>query len=265
MDRHNAMATTALVLCLGAAGLWAAPFEKQFRITEVSGSCTVQLPGQPATPAVKGLSCPYGTRITTERRATAVLELSNGNRVRVLAATTMAVTEDAQDPSAKIVRLAEGRIRVQLEPNSHKNNRFTVETPVAICGIVGCDMEFAVESGGSLSVNVVEGLVNLSGRTQTGTWNTQLDPGDRAVITGGGQQAVTLQAVNGQIEVQYTNSQGQPQTVVVPQGAGIQIAATTVTLPNGTTALSVTVTIRQAGSAAQTIVVPPIPQRYPGQ
>ena len=265
--RACALATATSAFFLGATLLSAAPFEKQFTVAEIFGPCTVQPPGKTETQAVKGMSLPYGTAIKTGRRSSIVLELSTGNRVRLLASSAMVMMEDEKDASSKTARLTEGRLNVKFETDSHKHNRFMIETPTAICGIVGCNVDVEVGPGGTLSVSVIEGLVNLSGQTSGGgAWHTQLTPGDTAsVTTGGGQQAFTIQAREGGFDVIYTDAQGHEQTVPVPTGAGITVSSTTVTLPNGTTAVSMIVTVEQPGGGTTSIVLPPVSPRYPGQ
>ncbi|MDD4871250.1 MAG: FecR domain-containing protein [Kiritimatiellae bacterium] len=117
----------------------AAPFELAFKLTKILGECAVMAPdAKEFAAAVEGQAYPYGSKIKTGRKSSAIIEFSSGNLCRVLASTVLTVTENAKDKKAKTIKLDEGRIGVELEEKFHENNSLNVETAAAICGAIGC-------------------------------------------------------------------------------------------------------------------------------
>lgn len=112
-----------------------------FSAKSTSGeSCDVQVPGAAFEPVKVDARYPFGATLKTGRNSSAVLEFSAGNRFRVLARTTVVVTEDVSNPNVKRIKLNEGGVALELD-NLPKGVQMNVETPTAVCGAVGTHFE----------------------------------------------------------------------------------------------------------------------------
>ena len=78
----------------------------------------------------------FGRTVTTGRNSYLDLQLSEGNTFRLLARTSLVVTEDVRDPKLKILQLDQGTVNLKLD-NFPADHKLHVETPSAICGAVG--------------------------------------------------------------------------------------------------------------------------------
>jgi len=82
--------------------LHAAAFEQAFKLTKINGECNVMTPDSKVfAPAAEGKAYPYGSKISTGRKSSVIVEFSTGNSCRVLASSVLIVTEDAKDAKAK--------------------------------------------------------------------------------------------------------------------------------------------------------------------
>lgn len=107
----------------------------------LQGQCTVQTDAG-YEPVVLNQFYPFGKTVKTDRNSFLDLRFSEGNTFRLLARTTITITEDVKDPKLKILQLTSGSVDLSLDqyPKDHK---LQVETPSAICGAVGT--RFVVE------------------------------------------------------------------------------------------------------------------------
>ncbi len=161
----------ATMLCFAGALLASsaiADFEPLFRVTEITGECTVKRPDDTAFEAVvPEKAYPYGTQVRTGARSTAVIVLSEGNTCRILANALLTMDEDVTDPKLKRVMLEDGEVHVKLQEDFHKNgNKLNVETAQAICGAIGCDFRVASQVEDQLRViliRVIDGEIRVTG------------------------------------------------------------------------------------------------------
>jgi len=116
-----------------------------FQAVAKKGQVRVRLPKQTAWSDLE-LKKPYplGAWLKTGRNSFAVIELSTGNRFRVLARTVVAVTADIRNPRVRKLQLASGRVEIELDrfPSGYQ---FRVETPTAVCGALGTRYAVAYE------------------------------------------------------------------------------------------------------------------------
>lgn len=217
MNRSGTIGMSILAGLFAAAIVaQAAPFEKEFKVAKVVGDCSVSLPDGGKQAAKDGESYPYGSTVKTGRKASLVVVLSEGNEIRVLAETTFVADQNAKDAADKTIRLREGRIQVKLDEKFHETNKFTVETPSAICGAIGC--EFSVETEGSVEVN-----------------------------------ASTIEVTEGKVKITYTGGDGKSGEIVLNKGDKVRITSSIGTGPNGERVINITMVITRADGTTETV------------
>lgn len=216
-SRCIAVVAVTMGFALGTATLSAAEFSKEFKTSKVVGPCAIVLPGTSAEQEAKeGGVYPYGTTIRTGRKASLVVILSEGNEIRVLAETTFVADQNAKDASDKTIRLREGRIQVKLDPKFHETNKFTVETPSAICGAVGCI--FDVESEGKVEVN-----------------------------------STSIFCKEGKVRISWTDGDGKNGEIVLSTGDKIKVTCKIGTDKSGKPIIIITMTITRADGKTETV------------
>jgi len=217
------MAASALIsVFLSATFCAAGPFDKEFTLKSIMGTCTVTLPDGKISAAEEGKAYPYGATVATGRKSSAVLELSSGNEVRVLANSTLKADQKAEDASDKTIRLREGRIQVKLQEDFHKANKFTVETPTAVCGAIGCEFT-AVAAPATCSFEVQEGQVLVSGAGPYAQWATELDSGDKISVSTVGKTITTVSNNGGKFQLKYKGAGGQEHPIDLPTGTKVDL------------------------------------------
>jgi hypothetical protein len=145
----------------------AAPFEPLFRIIQLTGGCTVMLPGtsEPA-PAIEGKAYPFGTRIRTDRKGLALVQFSTGNECRILANASVAIADDVKDARVKVIRLDAGKIEVEVQDDALQDGGLMVETCCASCSLMGCNLSVEVRNEQDLATTafaVKSGKVKVFG------------------------------------------------------------------------------------------------------
>jgi len=138
-----------------------------FTIVRVRGRVKVKIPtAKEFTAAKSGQKCPFGTAIKTGRLSSAMIELSEGNRFRVLGSTTITVTPNAANPKLVRVKIEQGRLAVSLK-KFPKDAKFEVESPVGVCAAVGTDFTFSYQMPSGevrlVSIAVSAGAVTFTG------------------------------------------------------------------------------------------------------
>jgi hypothetical protein len=256
MYRHGVLGlATAICLTLGMAAVQAGPLPKEFKLAKVFGDCSVTLPGGDQQIAREGVSYPYGSTIKTGRKASLVVVLSEGNEVRVLAETTFVADQNAKNASEKTIRLREGRIQVRLDPKFHETNKFTVETPSAICGAIGSDFDITTSGGTGANSTVVlctDGAVSVAGLWPQ--WQTTLDAGDGiAISTITGDTFMTIRATSGRFDIAYTGGDGTTGTLNLGVGTTINLTSAAGTGPSGQPVVTIRMTVTQQDGTTQTV------------
>lgn len=152
------------------------PFGDTFLVKQVEGTVEIVEQGEDENNTADlqvvgmveaGKHYPYNIRLRTGRNSMALIELSSGNTVRLLAKTTMAIVKDEDDPRLIRVGLNPGELEIQLDdyPDDHG---FEVETPVGICGAVGTHFYilYRLQADGytsEIQVACYRGAVNFRG------------------------------------------------------------------------------------------------------
>lgn len=213
------------ILCaaaLIAGSIESATAESQFKLIKIVGDCQVKLPDAKDFSAAKeGNAYPYGTTVKTGRKSSVVISFSEGNECRLLARTALTVSEDIKDKKMKSVRLAEGKVEVELLPEFHKDNSLQVETATAICGAVQCHFQVEVRRNLNREIvslfGILEGIVKIQGRNFA---VPNMSDGAFLQVTGTeGQDRVQLAVLKGTLKVQI----GTGELMDMPMGTRIQV------------------------------------------
>ncbi len=230
MIRKLAWVTIGLVFVARLSIAAPAPFDARFAVVKIQGDCEVKISGEMLyRPAVEGRTYQYGTTVRTGRKASCVIRFSEGNECRVLAKAELIVSEDARDKKMKTIKLAEGKINVKLDPAFHQNNDLKVETPVAICGAIGCDFTIEVDPGlGTIKVtfSCAEGSINLTGDYfSIGT----MDGGDAlAIFRSRFGDHITIDPITGRFTVNFNDPSGRTPSLDAGENTVIDIWASIV-------------------------------------
>ena len=72
------------------------------------------------------------------------LQFSQDNTFRLLARTTLMVTQGVRNPKLKVIQLTQGSVDLKLD-DYPPDLKFQVETPSAICGAVGTRFSVSFE------------------------------------------------------------------------------------------------------------------------
>ena len=108
---------------------------EEFNAIDAVGECKI-LEDALYEDIVIGAAYNFGKTVKTGRNSYLDLQLLKGNTFRLLARTTLVVTEDARNPKLKILKLDQGTVNLKLD-NFPADHKLDVETPSAICGAVG--------------------------------------------------------------------------------------------------------------------------------
>lgn len=188
----------------------------------VSAEGSVQLAG---APAVAGAAVPEGARLQTGANSSAVVELADGSRVKVLpnslaevvAQRHYAMRDAAASGSTNwfsgLIRLAQGTLDMLAAKNVKRAGPLHVETPTSLVGVRGTEFRVAYEDPATrLSrAEVIEGLVRADNPAQQS--GADLPAGTGAVVDPAKKEvaAVKLLAAPDMASV--------PGEVFKPQGA----------------------------------------------
>src|SRR5438132_13493669 len=130
------------------------------------GNVRLSLPDQSPTNPSRGEQLPPGTILDTGN-GRLLLRLSDGSEVMLRAHTRLRVQEPSlTDPS--YFQLLLGRIRALIYKRTGGTVPFELGTPSAVIAVRGTQFEVEVNAHNVTEVDVVDGLVEVSGRTATG-------------------------------------------------------------------------------------------------
>ncbi len=156
-----------LVIAVLAAGFGTSGFAASFKVTRLRGRVQIKsAQGAAFSPAKKGGVYPFGTTVKTARNSYCDVQLSPGNKVRILSRSVVTVTR--QPAGARVVRLnmPRGRVKVALK-KFPANTRFEIESPVGVCAAVGTAFTFGVQPAGksttAMTIQCTENAVTFSG------------------------------------------------------------------------------------------------------
>lgn len=219
----------AIVGCLALVGLAMnsyAEFEPLFKITKITGECQVRKPGDGAfSPAEDNKAYPYGTRIKTGMRSTAVVVFSEDNTCRILANAELTIAEGTIDKSLKRILLDEGEVEVELDEEFDKSgDKLNVETATAICGAIGCHFRVASQMEDELRVIIVrcvDGSIRVTGQffniAEMGKddWVSLISPDDQSFLR--------LKNMKGEFSVLLREGESGERTVETEEGMVLKI------------------------------------------
>ncbi|MEI6970853.1 MAG: hypothetical protein WCL44_04985 [bacterium] len=219
--------TVAAAFLAVACTAGATPFEPQFTIVKIAGTCEVQLPGtNEFSVATEGMVCPYETVIRSAAASSCILSFSQDNGCLICQNTTVKIDESMKNKKHKILRLSVGEIEFNLEPGFRKRNRLSVETPSAILDAIACTCAIEHKIIGDLKTSnfrCTEGDVEIAG--------------DYFSITGlGANEHVTvaetpkndfirIKVVIGEITLTVRDTDGSERKIILSAGDELTIMA----------------------------------------
>ncbi|MDI6774002.1 MAG: FecR family protein [Verrucomicrobiota bacterium] len=206
--------------------LMAAPFNPEFKIERIVGECRVKTSGAGDFVAAEAdKSYPYGTEIKTGAKSSVVIVLSEGNECQVLANAQLTVTEDATDKKLKRIKLVEGRVDASLEKDFRNSNGFEIETPAAVCGVIGSKVSAAVRSQSDKNIGAFgcnEGRMNVRGNPYFSA--PDMDAGDQITVACALDRSyIYLRNSAGEYEVELKGADGAPRRVKTKPNVVIKI------------------------------------------
>ena len=143
-------------------------------IAEWKGDIRLSLPGQLPSNPLRGEQLPPGTILDTGS-GRLLLRLSDGSEVIVRAHTRLQVQQPSlTDPS--YLQLLLGRIRALINKRTGGAVPFELGTPSAVIAVRGTQFDVEVNARNVTEVDVVDGLVEVSGRNANGG-SVLLEPG----------------------------------------------------------------------------------------
>src|SRR5258708_3091598 len=143
-------------------------------IAEWKGNIRLSLPGQLPSNPLRGEQLPPGTILDTGS-GRLLLRLSDGSEVIVRAHTKLLVQQPSlTDPS--FFQLLLGRIRALINKRTGGAVPFELGTPSAVIAVRGTQFDVEVNPHNVTEVDVVDGLVEVYGRSATGG-SVLLEPG----------------------------------------------------------------------------------------
>lgn len=218
-----------IVVCSALTALSAtafAGFEPLFKVTKITGNCSLQRPTEKAfSPAKTSKAYPYGTKIKTGKGASLVISFSKGNICRILANANVSVDEDSQNKKLKVIRINTGEIEVNLLEDFHKNgDQLNVETATATCTAIGCKFRVASKTEDALQVvivRVIEGAVRVFGenfdakKLGDSDWLSLLSPSDRSFLR--------LKTMKGKFDITIKDKDMQDKAIPTVEGTVLKI------------------------------------------
>jgi hypothetical protein len=143
-------------------------------VTEWKGNVRLSRPGQPSASPLRGEQLPAGTILDTGS-GRLLLRLSDGSEVLVRPHTRLQLQQPSlADPS--YFQLLLGRIRALVNKRTGGAAPFELGTPSAVIAVRGTQFEVEVDPRNVTEVDVIDGLVEVSGRIPGGA-SVLLQPG----------------------------------------------------------------------------------------
>ena len=143
-------------------------------IAEWKGNVHLSLPGQSPANPLRGEQLPAGTILDTGS-GRLLLRLSDGSEVLVRPHTKLQLQQPSfADPS--YLQLLLGRIRALINKRTGGAIPFELGTPSAVIAVRGTQFDVEVNRQNVTEVDVIDGLVEVSGR-RPGAGSVLLEPG----------------------------------------------------------------------------------------
>lgn len=138
IGKHIVALAAALLLTVGAM----AADITGFKAVALEGTAQIKVGDAAAQPIELDKQYPFGATVMTGRNSWVNLEFNQGNTFRLLARSSLEITEDVKNPKLKKLSLETGKVEIKLD-DFPKDHKLQVETPTAVCGAVGT--RFVVE------------------------------------------------------------------------------------------------------------------------
>lgn len=151
----------------------AAPFAGA-TISDWKGNVRLSLPGQTFSVPVRGEALPGGTSLETGNGRLLLL-LSDGSQVLIAPHTSLQVQRPTQGDQSYF-QLLLGRIRAFIKKQTGGAPAFQLGTPSAVIAVRGTQFDVEVNLRRVTEVDVMEGLVEVSGRGVPGA-SVLVEPG----------------------------------------------------------------------------------------
>ena len=168
-------------------------------IKEWKGDVHLSLPGQSASNPLRGEQLPAGTILDTGS-GRLLLRLADGSEVLVRSHTRLQLQQPSlTDPS--YLQLLLGRIRALINKRTGGTVPFELGTPSAVIAVRGTEFDVEVNRRNVTEVDVVDGLVEVSGRSP-GTGSVLLEPGfsTRVGLDSGPEQPEPTNEIRPEVE-----------------------------------------------------------------
>src|SRR5215831_8733946 len=168
-------------------------------VAEWKGNVRLSLPGQSASNPLRGEQLPAGTVLDTGS-GRLLLRLSDGSEVLVRAHTRLQLQQPSlTDPS--YLQLLLGRIRALINKRTGGTVPFELGTPSAVIAVRGTEFDVEVNRRNVTEVDVIDGLVEVSGRSP-GAGSVLLEPGfsTRVALDSGPEQPVPTNEMRPEVE-----------------------------------------------------------------
>ena len=168
-------------------------------IKEWKGDVHLSLPGQSASNPLRGEQLPAGTTLDTGS-GRLLLRLADGSEVLVRSHTRLQLQQPSlTDPS--YLQLLLGRIRALINKRTGGTVPFELGTPSAVIAVRGTEFDVEVNRRNVTEVDVVDGLVEVSGRSP-GAGSVLLEPGfsTRVGLDSGPEQPEPTNEIRPEVE-----------------------------------------------------------------
>lgn len=145
-----------------------APQPTYATVIHSSGDVRIRRPmHNDAEPAQAGQPLPEGSRIDVGSDGYLRLQMSDGSITRVPANSSLELSrvrsQEVTHTTETRIDLKAGRIDADVRPRETKDNRFEVETPLAVASVRGTTFGVEVQAGGAVTGEVTKGVVALRG------------------------------------------------------------------------------------------------------
>ncbi|MES2340034.1 MAG: FecR family protein [Pseudomonadota bacterium] len=194
--RTGLLACSALALALAAGSAQAA----EWRLTEVTGTVRIAVPGAEAAPARLNQVLPTGSSVTTTLGARASLD-NGAQHIVVGPNSRMTVAPDA----GGFTRIAQDLGAIMFKVDKQKAPHFRVDTPLLAAIVKGTTFTVVVGPQAD-AVNVAEGLVEV--RANASDTGSDVPAGASGTIWRNAPQAV-------QVGAAVTPTAGEPAAVAI--------------------------------------------------
>ena len=153
------LALVLMLFCVAfVTSVTAAEFAPLFTVKDITGTATIDVPGSDGpVPIEAGRAYPYGSTIRTDSGTSLNISFSDGNAARINGNSVIALKQDSDDGSIKVIHLHSGRIDLNLEEGFEANNGLEILTRCcSIVALKGGSSSVDAKAEGDLKVTVIK-------------------------------------------------------------------------------------------------------------